>query len=337
MAVRPVSRIAPGKTTSVTKHDRLTPPDQPAVAPDDMACARNPWRGMRNRPYFFENAEIAGLISRGLFYARAGVPIHFQGTAGRGKTAIALEVARRLGRPIAVMTGHDWLGADDMIGKEVGQSTRSVIDKYVQRVRRSESTVRYDWENSILADAMQRGHTLVYDEFTRASAKANGMLLSVLEEGVLVNTDRLSDQPEVQAQSDFRIILTSNPIDYAGVNKAPDALLDRMVTFPLSGYTPETEAGIVASRTGITAPLAQRIVALVHAIHNQGDEVQACSMRGAIMIAQIAALRLRDGQLSDALLAQIAVDVLVGRGLSTSATAITQHLSQIPRAAEGAP
>ncbi len=277
------------------------------------------------------------MISRGLFYARAGVPIHFQGTAGRGKTAIALEIARRLGRPVAVMTGHDWLGADDIIGKEVGQSTRTVVDKYVQRVRRSESTLRYDWEHSILAEAMQRGHTLVYDEFTRSSAKANGMLLSVLEEGVLMLTDRLADQLEVQAHSDFRIILTSNPIDYAGVNTAPDALLDRMVTFPLTGYAPETEAGIVAARTGITLTHARRIVDLVEALAapqvTNEAEAQPRSMRRAIMIAQIAALRLRDGQVSDTLLAQIAADVLSGHGHITDVNTVAAHLSDIKGAA----
>ncbi len=320
----------------VTKHDRLSPPDQPAIPLDQPTRARDPWRGMRQRFNFFENAEVAGLISRGLFYARAGVPVHFQGTAGRGKTAMALEIAHRLGRPVSVMTGHDWLGAEDMIGKEVGHSNRSVVDNYIQRVRRSEISVRYDWENSLLAEAMQRGHTLLYDEFTRASAKANGMLLSVLEEGTLIITDRLSDQVEVQAHSDFRIILTSNPIDYAGVNTAPDALLDRMVTLPLGRYSAETEAGIVAARTGIAAPLAHRIVTLVHAVEQDADQKAACSMRGAIMIAQIAALRLRDGQLSDALLAQIAADVLVGRGLTTTPCTIVRHLSDISQPAEGA-
>lgn len=284
---------------------------------------------MRSGQTFFENDEIAALINRGLFYARAGVPIHFQGTAGRGKTAVALEIAKRLGRPVAIMTGHDWLNADDMIGKEVGQSTRSVIDKYVQRVRRSESTIRYDWENSILAEAMQQGKTLIYDEFTRSSAKANGMLLSVLEEGVLIATDRLSEQTMTQAHPDFRIILTSNPRDYAGVNTAPDALLDRMVTFPLDSYSMETEAGIVAARTAIPLTLATRIVQLVQALHAGTPDVGPSSMRAAIMIAKIAALRLRDAQLSDVLLAQIAADVLAGRGGSATTGAIAQCLADL--------
>ena len=288
----------------------------------------NPWLGLRKQSKFFENEEIAALVQRGLFYARSGVPIHFQGTAGRGKTAVALEIAKRLGRPVSVMTGNDWLDIEDMVGKQVGQSTKSIVDKYVQRVRRSEATTRYDWENAILADAMLQGHTLVYDEFTRSNAKANGILLSVLEEGVLVAADPLAEADHIQAHPHFRIILTSNPHDYAGVNVSPDALLDRMVTFQMSRYSSETESGIVAARTKVTHTLASRIVNLVNDLA-KGDS--SCSMRAAILIAQIAAMRLRSSALSDALLAQIAADVLNGRGISVTTGQIAKYLNQTPQ------
>lgn len=285
----------------------------------------NPWLGLQKKHRFFENEEVAALVQRALFYARAGVPIHFQGTAGRGKTAVAMEIAARLGQPLRVMTGNDWLDVDDLIGKQVGQTTNSVVDKYVQRVRRSEATIRYDWQNSMLAEAMLHGHTLIYDEFTRASAQANGILLSVLEEGVLIATDPLATGDHIQAHPDFRIILTSNPDDYSGVNAMPDALLDRMITFHMPRYSRETESGVVATRTGISADLSMRIVGLVN--HLTGPDT-ACSMRASIMIAQIAALRLRSATLSDALLAQITADVLTGRGIDVSTGQIARFLDQ---------
>ncbi len=292
---------------------------------DDADQTYNPWLGLQGNARFFENDEITALLHRGLFYARSGVPIHFQGTAGRGKTAVAMEIAKRLGRPVCIMTGNDWLGIEDMVGKQVGQSTHSVVDKYVQRVRRSEATIRYDWENAILADAMLQGHTLVYDEFTRSNAKANGILLSVLEEGVLVVADRLAGDDSIQAHPNFRIILTSNPHDYAGVNMAPDALLDRMVTFQMARYSPETESGIVAARTGLSAKLSMRIVQLVNDL---SDTATACSMRAAILIAQISAMRLRTASLSDVLLAQIAADVLSGRGVKVTTGQVANYLGQ---------
>lgn len=288
-----------------------------------------PWHGLDQTNRFFENEEISNLLKRGLFYARAGVPIHFQGTAGRGKTSLALEIAQRLGRKVVMIAGNDWLGTDDLIGRQVGQSTSSVVDKYVQRVRRSETTQRFDWQSSVLADSMQNGHTLVYDEFTRSSAKANGILLSVLEEGVLLNTNPLAESDCINAHPDFRIILTSNPSDYAGSNTTPDALMDRMVTFRLERYSAQTESGIVSARTGLNPSMSSKIVQLVHDLFRKPDE-SACSMRAAIMIAQIAATRLRSASLSDALLSQIAADVLNGRGANLTTREIANHLARQP-------
>jgi len=225
------------------------------------------------------------------------------------------------------MAGNDWLEAEDMIGKVVGQATSSVVDKYIQRVRRSESHVRYDWEHSILAEAMEKGQTLVYDEFARSSAKANGILLSVLEEGVLISTNQINERTNLQAHPDFRIILTSNPHDYAGVNATPDALLDRMVTFNLNTYSIDTKIGIVAARTGLTAEMSGRIVRLVHDLQGQTQSASICSMRGAILIARIAAQRLRATALSDALLAQIVADVMNGRGLNLTPGQIAKLLA----------
>lgn len=288
----------------------------------------SPWLGLNRSETFFENEEISNLLKRGLFYARSGVPIHFQGTAGRGKTSLALEIAQRLGRKISVIAGNDWLGTEDLIGKQVGETTSSVVDKYVQRVRRSETSQRYDWQSSSLATAMQEGHTLVYDEFTRSSAKANGILLSVLEEGVLLNTNPLAQTECITAHPDFRVILTSNPSDYAGLNATPDALLDRMVTFRLARYSTQTESGIVAARTGLDPIVSTRIVTLVNDLFGAPDTAAECSMRATIMIAQIAAMRLRASTLSDALLSQIAADVLNGRGASLSTGQIASYLAQ---------
>lgn len=75
------------------------------------------------------------------------------------------------------MTGNEWLTARDFIGREVGHSERTVVDKYVQSVCRKETRTERDWKDAILATSMQRGFTLIYDEFTRASPEANSTFL----------------------------------------------------------------------------------------------------------------------------------------------------------------
>lgn len=246
---------------------------------------------------FFENDEISSLLKRGVFYARAGIPLHFRGSAGQGKTSLAIAVAERLGRPVTIMTGNEWLTADDLIGKEVGQSSSTVVDRYVQSVRRTDKRIKLDWQDSLLAIAMEQGYTLVYDEFTRSTTAANGILLSVLEEGVLISTDRVNNRAVLQSHPDFRMILTSNPEGYAGVNAAPDALLDRMLTFNMQPYSIMTESGIVAKRTGVDPGLARRIVQLVRQV-SADLPAHNGSMRSAIMIAKIAAARASNISLS---------------------------------------
>ena len=288
----------------------------------------NPWSGLSLSKTFFENDEIASLLKRALFYARAGIPLHFCGAAGQGKTSFALAIARRLGRPVTIMTGNDWLSAEDMIGKEVGQSSSTVIDKYVQSVRRTENKIQFDWQDSLLAKAMERGHTLVYDEFTRSSSAVNGILLSVLEEGILISTDQVNARSVIKAHPDFRMILTSNPQEYVGINAAPDALMDRMITFKMQPFSEKTESGIVAVRTGLEPALASRIVRLVRSLRS-GASGHENSMRSAIIIARIAMARLMVATLSDTLLAQIATDVLNGRGGNFSTSQIVGELNRL--------
>jgi gas vesicle protein GvpN len=231
------------------------------------------------------------------------------------------------------MTGNQWLEASDFIGREVGQSSRTVVDKYIQSVRRTDAEVRADWKDSILSLSMQRGYTLVYDEFTRASPQANSVLLSVLEEGVLVTTDRASKRSYVEAHPDFRIILTSNPHDYIGVNGAPDALLDRVVTLSLPKPSAATMSGIVSLRTGLDEVTSARIVALVQSVQACSQMGQGSPLRAALSIARIARHMVSKGRLTEEALANIATDVLGGRGWDVSRVELANFSTHKPNKA----
>lgn len=275
---------------------------------------------------FFEDDTLRAVLDRATQYVSAGVCVHLTGTAGVGKTSLALRIARELGRPIALMAGNEWLTSADFLGREVGSTTSTVVDRYVHSVRRTEKKSVNDWQGSILAKAMEQGQTLIYDEFTRASPEANATLLSVLEEGVLVSTDGNNPKPFLRAHSEFRIIMTSNPHDYIGVNSAPDALVDRVVTIPIKEPGIDTMAGIVAQRTGLAFDLSQRIAGLV--AHFRSDQVsnRVSATRSAILIARIAAAKVALGTLSEDELTVIATDVLVGRGISASSQQIAAAL-----------
>ena len=285
-----------------------------------------PWAGLDRRENFFEDDAIRALIARGVEYTTAGVCLHLSGTAGLGKTTLALRIAQEVGRPVAFMAGNEWLTSRDFIGSQIGTTATTVVDKYVQSVHRTERQTRDDWRFSMLAHAMEQGRTLVYDEFTRATPEANATLLSVLEEGVLISTDPASPQETIHAHPDFRIILTSNPHDYVGVNSAPDAFLDRVLTLRLEEPGVDAIAGVIAMRTGLPAAPSQRLAGVVAAVRTASPNAHFSALRSALLAARIAAPRCVKGALADADLAQILIDVLAGRGVADAAQHIAQAL-----------
>lgn len=262
---------------------------------------------------FCETKEIREILRRGSTYLAAGVAIHLSGPSGIGKTALAVRMAAKLDQPLTMITGHNDLSSSDFIGREVGHSETTVVDKYIQSVSRKQKNTAVNWRDSKLAEAMQHGHTLIYDEFTRASPKANVVFLSVIEEGLMVSGNSSNANSYIRAHPDFRIILTSNPADYVAVNASSDALLDRLVTLNLNGYSSETEAKILHQSTGISVDLADRIVKVVRLVRDGTESKDAPSMRSSLLIARIVAHVTRSAPLSEADFASIATDVMLGR------------------------
>lgn len=298
----------------------------------DAQKPNNPWGGFLQDNRYFEDDLLKQLVGRVRDYAEAGICVHLCGPAGLGKTALAVRVAQEMGRPFAFMTGNEWLSAHDFLGREVGNSTSTVVDKYVQSVRRTERQNRIDWGSSVLASAMKNGHTLIYDEFTRATPEANSALLSVIEEGVLISTDPANPEMHLQAHPDFRLLLTSNPHDYQAVNAAPDALLDRVLTIPIVEPGPETAAGIVAYRTGLDVKESRRIVNLVLSKRQSSTAKNFSFLRTVLLIARIVAAKRRHGKVGEASLMQIVNDVFIGRGLMPSPSKTAVDLPKIKSA-----
>ncbi|MEM1428645.1 MAG: AAA family ATPase [Pseudomonadota bacterium] len=272
-----------------------------------------PWAEGGAQRAFFEDAELHSIFSRSSSYLRAGVAVQFKGPSGMGKTAMALRVAHGLGRTVSFLTGHSRMTPEDLIGRQSGQHSTRLDDKYIASVRRTETRVRPDWQEGALYTAMTQGHTLVYDEFTRAPPEANVPLLSVLEEGVLAISHPAEGWQMVRAHPDFSVILTSNPADYQGTNEAPDALIDRVVTFEFSTLSEATEARIVDTATGLSWQDAQVIVALSRALKDHGDDRACGSIRTSLLIARLLDAEGIRATPSDPRFVQVCADVLRGR------------------------
>lgn len=264
------------------------------------------------KPGFVETPQVVELTQRALSYVRAGFAVHFCGPAGSGKTTLALHLARLIGRPTLLIFGDEELNTSDLVGGQFGYSRRRVIDNFIHSVLKTEEDLSQRWVDSRLTQACQEGLTLVYDEFTRSRPEANNVLLSVLEERMLVLPIPRGGEAYLKVHTEFASIFTSNPADYAGVHKTQEALLDRMVTIYLSPLDRESEIAITQARSGIPRRDAEGVVDLVRALRERDGAGFASSVRSCIMIGKVLQLRQAQVSAADPIFRQTCLDVLLG-------------------------
>ena len=236
---------------------------------------------------FVETPYVKSITQRALNYIKAGFPIHFRGASGTGKTTLAMHVASKIGRPVVLLHGDDRLNTTDLVGGEHGYRYRRLVDNFISRVLKTEEDMTKRWADNRLTIACKNGHTLVYDEFTRSRPEANNILLSVLQEKVMdLPAQRGGEEAYLRVHPDFSAIFTSNPEEYAGVNKAQDALRDRMITIDLGFMDRPTEIAICQAKSGLSRHEAEIIVDIVRGLRDSGEYEFAPTVRGAVMIAR---------------------------------------------------
>jgi gas vesicle protein GvpN len=241
---------------------------------------------------FVSSPAVQELTERALTYLDAGYAVHFSGPAGTGKTTLAFHVAAQLGRPAILLHGDHEFGSSDLIGRESGYHKSRLVDNYISSVVKLEEEGRALWIDNRITTACRLGHSIIYDEFNRSKPEANNPFLSILSEGVL-NVPGLHGRGEgyVNVHPQFRAIFTSNPTEYAGVYRTQDALLDRMITLPLSHYDRDTEIAITASKSGLDRNRAERVVDLVRLCRAEGHDPHYPTLRASIAIARVLAAR----------------------------------------------
>jgi nitric oxide reductase NorQ protein len=271
-----------------------------------------------------ETPPVREVVERALTYLRCGYPVHLSGPAGTGKTTLALHLAHRLERPCVFIQGDEQLTSVDLVRGSLGFRRVRVIDNYIRTVVRREDDYTERWADNWLAVACRHGYTLVYDEFTRSRAETNNVLLSVLEERVLVVPGSEAGTGVLPVHPEFRAIFTSNPAEYVGVHRAPDALQDRLLTIRLERFDPETEVAIVRAHSGLPEAECRRLVGLVRAVRDRGKGSVPPSLRAAVTLSRILAATGRGLDLSDPAVVRFCHDVF-----GPPATASPQVLAEI--------
>lgn len=155
---------------------------------------------------------------------------------------------------------------------------------------KTQEETRSFWVDNRLTTACERGDTLIYDEFSRSRPEANNALLTILSEKILsVPKLRTTGEGYMNVHPEFRALFTSNPEEYAGVHKAQDALMDRLITINLGHYDRETEVRVTVARSGIARDDAETIVDVVRKMRGVGVNNHRPTIRACIMIAKVLA------------------------------------------------
>jgi len=212
-------------------------------------------------------------------------PVHLIGPTGCGKTILALQVAKELGRPVVWLNGDESITTTDLIGGYSQVEVSSIRDKYIHNVFKDKDVLKAEWIDNPLTLACKYGYTLIYNEFSRSKPAANNVFLSIFSEGVLELPTQFGEERYVKVHPDFRVIFTSNPIEYAGIHRAQDALLDRMAGIYMDYHDRETESKIIARHSKIDEKNALALVDMLSSLRQKLPEESCLGTRAGVMVA----------------------------------------------------
>jgi gas vesicle protein GvpN len=236
---------------------------------------------------FVATPAVERVAMRAFRYLQSGYSVHLRGLAGTGKTTLALHLADLMARPLMLIFGDDEFKTSDLIGNQTGYTRKKVVDNYIHSVVKVEDELRQHWVDSRLTLACREGFTLVYDEFNRSRPEVNNVLLSALEEKLLVLPPNNNRSEYIRVSPHFRAIFTSNPEEYCGVHATQDALLDRLITINMPEPDELTQQEIAVQKSGIDRESALLIVRLVKAFRTRTGNEKASGLRSSLMLAKI--------------------------------------------------
>ena len=87
---------------------------------------------------FMETPAVKKIIDRAMSYLEAGIPVHFTGPTGTGKSTLAMHLAYKLNQPMMLMFGDEEFGTSDLVGDKIGYRKSKLVDNFIHSVLKTE-------------------------------------------------------------------------------------------------------------------------------------------------------------------------------------------------------
>ncbi len=209
-----------------------------------------------------------------------------EGPVGVGKTHLAIAASRTVGRPVFRIDGDSRYTEQKLTG---WFDPPTVMKK---------GFVKEAFIDGPLVEAMRSGGILFINELNRLPEGVQNVLLPALDEKK-ISLPRLG---EVRAKPEFMVIATQNPKEFVATSHLSEAILDRFELVSID-YQPEVEElsivqASIEEKLQIESGadlITRAAVRLARATRNHPKVRRGASIRGALAVAELTAVFLRDG------------------------------------------
>ncbi|MFM0229902.1 CbbQ/NirQ/NorQ/GpvN family protein [Paraburkholderia sediminicola] len=202
-----------------------------ALPLDPWRLPKEPWY----RPVHHETEWFAAA-----YHAR--LPIMLKGPTGCGKTRLVEYMAWKLGRPLVTIACHEDMTAGDLVGRYLLDGNGTY------------------WQDGPLTQAVRHGAICYLDEVVEARTDTTVVIHPLTDSRRILPIDKCGEL--IAAHPDFVLVISFNPHYQHASKDLKPSTRQRFVALDMNWPDAHAEADIVAHETGVSAEVAQKLVAL---------------------------------------------------------------------------